>query len=65
MLPSVDTVDRGGDVSVEFAADDLVASLSQAGRSTAFGLDPARRRTARTRHIQPRGGQPHAQSLHR
>ncbi len=39
MLPSVGTVDRGGDVSLDFA--DLVANLSQAGRSSAFGLDPA------------------------
>ncbi len=47
MLPSVGTVDRGADVSLDFAVDDLVASLSQAGRSSAFGVDPARRRFRR------------------
>jgi hypothetical protein len=41
-VPSVGTVDRGGDVSLDFAVVHLVASLSQVGRSSAFGLDPGR-----------------------
>jgi hypothetical protein len=47
-LPSIDTVDRGGDLSLDFYADDLVASISQNGRVSSFGLDPASRRVLRT-----------------
>jgi hypothetical protein len=39
-VPSVGTVDRGGDVSLDFAVVHLVASLSQVGRSSAFRPGP-------------------------
>jgi RHS repeat-associated protein len=48
VLPSVDTVDGGGDVALDFYVDDLVASMSQAGRTTGFGLDAGSRRVVRT-----------------
>jgi RHS repeat-associated protein len=48
VLPSIDTVDRGGDLGLDFYHDDLVASISQNGRVSTFGLDPASRRVLRT-----------------
>ncbi|WP_104529576.1 RHS repeat domain-containing protein [Blastococcus saxobsidens] len=48
VLPSVDTIDGGGDVALDYWIDDLVASTSQGGRSTVFGLDAAARRVVRT-----------------
>lgn len=48
MLPSTDTVDGGGDLAVDFYLDDLVALITQAGRTSAFGLDAAARRVVRT-----------------
>ncbi|RBY95632.1 hypothetical protein DQ237_14030 [Blastococcus sp. TF02-8] len=48
VLPSVDTVDGGGDVALDYYVDDLVASMSQGGRTTTFALDAASRRVVRT-----------------
>ncbi|WP_346623105.1 DNRLRE domain-containing protein [Blastococcus montanus] len=48
VLPSVDTVDQGGDVALDYFVDDLVAGMSQAGRTTVFGLDATGRRVVRT-----------------
>ncbi|TYP81215.1 RHS repeat-associated protein [Blastococcus xanthinilyticus] len=48
VLPSVDTVDQGGDVALDYYVDDLVAGMGQGGRATAFGLDAASRRVVRT-----------------
>lgn len=47
-LPSVDTIGAGGDVGIDYYVDDLVASMTQAGKTTTFGLDAAARRTVRT-----------------
>lgn len=48
VLPSTDTVDAGGDLSIDYYLNDLVASQTQAGRTTSYTLDPALRRTQRT-----------------
>ncbi|MCF6746703.1 hypothetical protein E9529_21020, partial [Blastococcus sp. KM273128] len=48
VLPSTDTVDGGGDVALDFLVDDLVAGMSQGGRTSTFGLDAAARRVVRT-----------------
>ncbi|MDP5183142.1 RHS repeat-associated core domain-containing protein [Blastococcus sp. BMG 814] len=48
VLPSVDTVDGGGDVAIDYYVDDLVAGMAQGGRTTAFDLDAAARRVVRT-----------------
>ncbi|MCF6746729.1 hypothetical protein E9529_21185, partial [Blastococcus sp. KM273128] len=48
VLPSIDTVDGGGDVALDFLVDDLVAGMSQGGRTSVFGLDAAARRVVRT-----------------
>ncbi|TYP81213.1 RHS repeat-associated core domain-containing protein [Blastococcus xanthinilyticus] len=48
VLPSVDTLDQGGDVALDYFVDDLVAGMSQAGRTTGFGLDAAARRVVRS-----------------
>jgi YD repeat-containing protein len=47
-LPSTDTADLGGDVAIDYYVDDLVAGLTQAGKTSTFGLDAAARRTLRT-----------------
>ncbi|SDE26416.1 RHS repeat-associated core domain-containing protein [Blastococcus fimeti] len=47
-LPSVDTIGAGGDVAIDYYVDDLVSSMTQAGKTTTFGLDATARRTVRT-----------------
>lgn len=47
-LASADTANLGGDVLLDYYVDDLVASMSQAGRTAAFALDASTRRTVRT-----------------
>ncbi|SEO61350.1 RHS repeat-associated core domain-containing protein [Trujillonella endophytica] len=47
-LPSIDAVDQGGDVGIDYYADDLVAALTQGTGTSVFGLDAAARRTVRT-----------------
>ncbi len=48
LLPSTDTVDGGGDLTIDYYLNDLVASQTQTGRTSSYSLDPALRRTVRT-----------------
>ncbi|SOC53550.1 RHS repeat-associated core domain-containing protein [Blastococcus aggregatus] len=46
-LASMDTVGAGGDVAIDYYVDDLVTSMTQAGKTSTFSLDAAARRTVR------------------
>ncbi|MCZ2818307.1 RHS repeat-associated core domain-containing protein [Modestobacter sp. VKM Ac-2984] len=48
VLASTDTTDQGGDVTIDYYVDDLVAKMTQGTKTTTFGLDAAARRTIRT-----------------
>ncbi len=52
-LPSIDTVDRGGDVTIGVYVDDLVATLQQGARTTGFVMDAVGRRVLRSDTVGP------------